>query len=348
MQAEPGPGHVTVTWQGVPQDHTEIDVARVALSDQGAPLEAPRVVAELDAGAVSYRDEDVEPERSYAYTVTAHLEDGTTRTARQEGATRAIEPLVVVRAEAVAGDHVMVVLNKPVEAQDALTLGNYALEPEVEIVDATLSEHGTEVDLKTAPLEETEYTLTVRDLRDAEGYELLPGHGEATFTGKRLDSDRDGLHDEQEGAGWTVAVTLLGGAVRTWTVTSDPHVTDSDDDGLADAEERASKSDPKRSDTDGDGISDGDEVNRYGTVPSKVDSDDDGVTDGLELFTYGTDPMDPDSDGDGLDDGAELGFGGQVKTDPLNPDTDGDGVPDGDDPDPAGADVGLRAPERSA
>lgn len=337
VQTEPGPGHVTVTWNGVQNSAVEVEVARVELTDGGAPLDAPQVLATLDGSAVSYRDDDVAPEHSYAYSVAVRFAGGSAYTLRQEGATRAIVPLTVVRAEAVAGDEVMVVLSKPVEVPDALTLARYELAPEVEILDATLGETATEVHLHTAPMESIAYTLTVRDLRDADGYGLLADPDQATFEGKWLDSDGDGLHDGQESAGWTVRVALLDGATDAWPVTSDPHATDSDGDGLSDAEERALRSDPRRADSDGDGLDDADEVNLHGTSPTMVDSDDDGVTDGLELFTYGTDPMDPDTDGDGLDDGTELGFDGTTKTDPLDPDTDGDGIPDGEDDDPTGA-----------
>jgi hypothetical protein len=70
--------------------------------------------------------------------------------------------------------------------------------------------------------------------------------------------------------------------------------TDSDGDGLTDAEERALGTDPNNPDTDGDGLSDGDEVNRYGTNPLLVDTDGDGVSDGDEVAA-GTNPNDPAS-----------------------------------------------------
>ncbi len=108
--------------------------------------------------------------------------------------------------------------------------------------------------------------------------------------------------------------------------------TDSDKDGLTDAEERAIGTDPNDADSDDDGVPDGKEPD------FDKDTDGDGVINAL----------DPDSDNDGLFDGTELGYncsgpgtdaskghcradadGGATKTDPLNPDTDGGGVRDG-------------------
>src|SRR6056297_2764859 len=77
-------------------------------------------------------------------------------------------------------------------------------------------------------------------------------------------------------------------------------------------------------DTDGDGLSDAEEAT-LGTDPADPDSDDDGLDDGTEVNTTGTDPLDADTDGDGLGDGEEVNTTG---TDPNNVDTDGDGVDD--------------------
>lgn len=114
---------------------------------------------------------------------------------------------------------------------------------------------------------------------------------------------------------------------------TDP-ATDSDGDGLSDADEAALNTDPAVVDTDGDGLSDGDEVLVYGTAPLAPDTDGDGFLDGDEV-AQGTDPLNPssypgspvDSDGDGLPDSLEYELG----TDPFDPDTDGDGLTDGDE-----------------
>lgn len=90
---------------------------------------------------------------------------------------------------------------------------------------------------------------------------------------------------------------------------------------------------PAATDTDGDGIPDADEVGIYGTDPNSADSDADGVFDGAEL-TNGTNPLvsdaavaEIDSDADGILDGDEPVFG----TDASLADTDGDGWLDGDE-----------------
>lgn len=107
--------------------------------------------------------------------------------------------------------------------------------------------------------------------------------------------------------------------------TADP--TDTDGDGLTDAEEAALGTDPANPDTDDDGISDGDEVNVHMTDPLNSDTDGDNFYDGGELIR-GTDPNNPDTDGDGLLDGDEEYI---LDTDPRLADTDGDGVNDLDE-----------------
>jgi hypothetical protein len=70
-------------------------------------------------------------------------------------------------------------------------------------------------------------------------------------------------------------------------------VTDSDGDGLSDAEEDANangvldaqETNPANKDSDGDGLWDGNEINVYGTDPLNVDSDGDGIYDGLEVYS---------------------------------------------------------------
>ena len=88
-------------------------------------------------------------------------------------------------------------------------------------------------------------------------------------------------------------------------------------------------------DTDGDGISDADEQ-RNGTDPASADTDGDGLTDAEEA-ELGTNPRSHDTDGDGLRDGDEL----DLDTDPFGSDTDGDGKDDGEDGDPLVYDGGL-------
>jgi hypothetical protein len=80
-------------------------------------------------------------------------------------------------------------------------------------------------------------------------------------------------------------------------------------------------------DSDGDGLSDADEANTYGTDPYAADTDGDGLNDGEELDHWGGDYtvdhdadglanlVDPDSDNDGAADGVEVAGG----FDPLDP-----------------------------
>ena len=80
---------------------------------------------------------------------------------------------------------------------------------------------------------------------------------------------------------------------------------DSDGDGLTDEEEIALGTDPSNPDTDGDGLLDGTEVDIAAGSgcpdPLDSDSDDDGLSDGEEV-ALGTNPCDPDTDGDGVPD----------------------------------------------
>jgi len=98
--------------------------------------------------------------------------------------------------------------------------------------------------------------------------------------------------------------------------------TDTDGDGLTDAEEAILGTDPNNIDTDGDGLTDGLEV-ELGTNPLSADTDGDGLDDALEIGW--TDPNNIDSDGDGLTDGSEFH---EYSSDPLAADSDADGLTD--------------------
>ena len=90
---------------------------------------------------------------------------------------------------------------------------------------------------------------------------------------------------------------------------------DTDQDGLANAQETVLGTDPNNPDSDGDGLKDGDEVLIYTTDPRNADSDADGLTDFQEIMTYRTNPKLGDTDGDRVNDGLEVSQG----TDPLVP-----------------------------
>jgi hypothetical protein len=59
--------------------------------------------------------------------------------------------------------------------------------------------------------------------------------------------------------------------------------SDTDGDGLTDAEEKSLSTDPKNKDTDGDGLFDREEAKVYKTDPRKNDTDGDGMSDGDEV-----------------------------------------------------------------
>jgi hypothetical protein len=67
-------------------------------------------------------------------------------------------------------------------------------------------------------------------------------------------------------------------------------------------------------DTDGDGLTDAEELSVYETDPAAPDSDNDGLSDGDEVKVYATNPNVADTDGDTFSDGAEITAG----TDPLD------------------------------
>ncbi|GII99265.1 hypothetical protein CLV28_2422 [Sediminihabitans luteus] len=141
-----------------------------------------------------------------------------------------------------------------------------------------------------------------------------------------VDTDRDGLPDQIEIAGW---VTQDGRSHRT-----DPALADSDGDGLTDLDEAGAP----RTTTVVAGGPAVEVVARRGVGPARTLA---GAVTGavrvaLTRTTYDgyADPLVPDTDGDGLGDGDEADLG----LDPLAPDTDGDGLPDGTEVDVVGSD----------
>ena len=161
------------------------------------------------------------------------------------------------------------------------------------------------------------------------------------------DSDGGGIDDGAEDANHNGAVDV--GELDPEDPSDDgTPPTDTDGDGLTDAEEALAGTDPNNSDSDNDGVPDGDEPNWA------QDTDGDGAINAL----------DPDSDNDGLLDGTELGFTSatsdtdlsannfvpdadpSTRTNPLLSDTDAGGLSDGEeDPNHNGAiDRGERDP----
>lgn len=135
---------------------------------------------------------------------------------------------------------------------------------------------------------------------------------------KKLDTDKDGLNDEEEDK-----------------YSTDKFVMDTDQDGLTDFQEvHIYKTNPLKVDTDGDRLRDYDEI-AWKLNPLKPDTDDNGITDDLEdldkdgLNNYDesifkSNALQKDTDFDGLDDKAER----DLSTNPNKLDTDSDGVSD--------------------
>ncbi len=101
-----------------------------------------------------------------------------------------------------------------------------------------------------------------------------PGEMAAIFVDDEVDPLIDNITIGERG---TIQKLDLAGAL-----------TDSDGDGLTNAEEQLLGTDPNKPDSDGDGLKDGEEV-ALGTDPKNPDSDGDGDTDGDEV-DYGSDP----------------------------------------------------------
>ncbi len=101
-------------------------------------------------------------------------------------------------------------------------------------------------------------------------------------------SDDDGLNDGAEVNGWEYSFITKSGATVVEKVTSNPLVSDTDDDGLSDFEEAnvttadsSLKRNPKSSDTDGDGLGDFiDDLNLGAFAPN--------IFDDLDIVSFST------------------------------------------------------------
>lgn len=180
---------------------------------------------------------------------------------------------------------------------------------------AALSASGRSVTLTTLTQSEIRYALSVTDVKDLAGNQIVGPDREnpyqVTFfgtggAGAQVDSDGDGLSDAAEQAGWTVRVVQADGTVVSRQVTSDPFQSDTDGDGVTDLEESIAGTDPRSADTDNDGLSDFQELNQVYSDPTDQDTDGDGLMDGLEFNEFRTSPILADTDGDQLLDGDEI------------------------------------------
>lgn len=104
---------------------------------------------------------------------------------------------------------------------------------------------------------------------------------------------------------------------------------DQDGDGMEDYWEHrhyldVNDANDGQTDSDNDGLTNAQEA-QLGTDPHRVDTDNDGYSDYAEVNLHHTDPTTGDTDGDGMDDVWELQFGLDVNTNDANKDFDGDG-----------------------
>lgn len=185
-----------------------------------------------------------------------------------------------------------------------------------------------------------------------DGREVLIGtNPNSPDAGRAVDTDGDGLFDNEEETGWTLA--------NGTQVTSDRNLIDTDRDGIPDVIERAIRTNPRSSNTDGDAFLDYNEfddsnpiVRINGAGASMFDAAalaaatqrcDDAVscnyTRPSNSDLVGTDPRTSDSDADSRTDSQEInGFSITVNSsvvtvfsNPLNDNSDSDGWDDGEE-----------------
>lgn len=183
------------------------------------------------------------------------------------------------------------------------------------VLNIELAEDGLSVLITTGSQSEVVYDLIASGIRDLEGNLLATPEplvnpsqvqfGGSPTTGAIIDTDGDGLSDSSEQSGWTVTVRLSNGDITQATVTSDPTLADTDEDGLGDAGELLAGSNPRDADTDGDGIVDPEELVLWHSSPTNQDSDNDKLADSTDL-QFETSPILADTDGDGQNDRDEL------------------------------------------
>ncbi len=235
----------------------------------------------------------------------------------------------VTSAGSTGNTTVLVQFSEPM-ADDALTATRYSVlqenvNPEVGAVAVTavrfVESDRLTVELTTLSQNEVTYRAKVAGVTSLVGRPLadrviiggvLVDPTSAIFAGtppagdERVDTDGDGLSDNEEARGWTVLVSLTNGTTTSRQVTSSPTTADTDGDGLNDFQEKSLTTDPRDDDTDDDGLSDSVEFNDIFSDPTLQDSDLDGLSDGLEVTFFRTSAIQPDTDGDQLPDGKEV------------------------------------------
>ncbi|EMP56402.1 hypothetical protein MSNKSG1_11023 [Marinobacter santoriniensis NKSG1] len=234
----------------------------------------------------------------------------------------------VVSAASLDNTRVLVVFNKAMSDQ-TVAPSNFSIVQEnvnpeagaLLVVSARFASADRQaVELTTRSQNELTYEVTVTNATDMYGQQLKVSSGTtvtltantATFAGtppraeELVDTDGDGLYDNEEQAGYTVIIELANGDIVSRQVTSDPDRADTDGDGLSDSVELQYGMNPRVTDTDGDGLGDNLELNTIFSNPFAQDSDSDGLQDGFEHFDLKTSPILADTDGDQLSDYQEL------------------------------------------
>ena len=217
-------------------------------------------------------------------------------------------------------------------AEDAINPQHYMIVQEsinsevgsLQVVGATFTNADRNaVELTTLSQNELIYRVTAVNVHDLLGNPLAPriinsgvlvDPTSATFKGTPpsgsdlVDSDGDGLTDNEEQRGWLVVVQLSNGQFEERQVTSDPANADTDGDGLEDNVEKRLRTDARDSDTDDDLLHDREELFDYFSSAITQDTDGDGINDGSEILFFKTSPILTDTDGDQFPDNIEVGL----------------------------------------
>ncbi|MGH7806387.1 MAG: hypothetical protein ACREQJ_18710, partial [Candidatus Binatia bacterium] len=235
----------------------------------------------------------------------------------------------VVGAISTSNTTVMVQFSKPmadnVESPLRYAIVQENVNPEVGTVGVVSAEFVSDdrlsVLLTTRSQNEVTYKVTVSNVTDLLGNpmadrEIIAGvlvdptsfsfPGTPPTGGDRVDTDGDGLSDNEEVLGWVVTIRKADGTTTSRQVTGSPDAVDTDNDGLDDFTEKGLNIDPRDDDTDDDGLTDYSEYNETFSDPVAQDTDADTLNDGLEFEFFRTSPILADTDGDKFLDSDEI------------------------------------------
>lgn len=160
------------------------------------------------------------------------------------------------------------------------------------------------------------------------GHYMLIDHVKVYQSTAQADQDNDGIYDFGDNCVDTVNPDQND--ANTNDIGDACDLSDTDSDGLTDAQEYILGTNPTNPDSDGDSISDGIDncpltantlqsdanSNNIGDACDQSDTDYDGLIDAQE-YVLGTDPNNPDTDWDGVSDGYEI----NCTADPLDPES---------------------------